>query len=100
MVKCSFCSRHIEIGRGLIYVGPSRIFNFCSSKCRKNYELGREPKKIAWVRKLGKEKIDVKKEILEEAEEKAEKEVEAKLDKEKLMKAEKEEKQEEKSEKK
>jgi len=28
--------------------------NFCSPKCRKNYELGRDRKKVKWVRKFKK----------------------------------------------
>ncbi|MFH1823227.1 MAG: 50S ribosomal protein L24e [archaeon] len=52
MAKCSFCGEQIEEGKGIIYVtNDSRVHNFCSSKCRKNKNLGRIPKKVKWIRK-------------------------------------------------
>ena len=56
MAKCSFCSKQIEPGRGIIYVtNDSKIHAFCSSKCRKNNRLGRIPKKVKWVIKKKKD---------------------------------------------
>lgn len=54
--KCSFCGADVEPGYGWMYVkADGTIMYFCSSKCRKNYlNLGRNPKKVGWVRKAKK----------------------------------------------
>jgi large subunit ribosomal protein L24e len=53
MVKCSFCGRQIIQGRGIIFVENSgRVVNFCSAKCRKNKNMGREAKRLNWIKKL------------------------------------------------
>ncbi len=71
MAKCSFCAKQIEQGRGTIFVLPDKVLNFCSSKCMKNWKLGRQAKKLAWVKKLGKAKgkDELKEELIEEAKE-------------------------------
>lgn len=52
MVKCSYCGRQAKQSKLRIFVEISgRILNFCSSKCRRNYNLGRDAKKVGWVRK-------------------------------------------------
>jgi len=52
MAKCSFCSEQISPGRGITFVEVSgRVLNFCSSKCRKNHNMGREGSKMKWVKK-------------------------------------------------
>ena len=57
MPACSFCKKNYEWPRGLTYVkSDGRVIYFCSSKCRKNHELGRQSKKVTWVRKKKKEK--------------------------------------------
>jgi large subunit ribosomal protein L24e len=44
-MKCSFCSQTIPQGRGKILVkNDGRIFNFCNSKCQRNWGFGRERK--------------------------------------------------------
>ncbi|MEM0361487.1 MAG: 50S ribosomal protein L24e [Sulfolobales archaeon] len=51
-VKCSFCGGEVEVGSGLMYVrNDGSIMWFCSSKCLKNYKLGREPRKLPWTSK-------------------------------------------------
>jgi len=46
---CSFCGRQIEPGSGLMYVLRSgTLHHFCSSKCFKNFKLGRDPKRMPW----------------------------------------------------
>ena len=46
---CSYCGKPIEPGTGLMYVlNDGTIMWFCSSKCFKNYKLGRDPKKLPW----------------------------------------------------
>ncbi|MEM0037279.1 MAG: 50S ribosomal protein L24e [Candidatus Korarchaeum sp.] len=54
--KCSFCGSDIEPGFGWMYVrADGTIMYFCSSKCAKNYlKLGRNPKKVGWVRRAKK----------------------------------------------
>ena len=53
MPKCTFCHSQYEFPRGLTVVRGSdgMIRHFCSSKCRKNFLMGRDNKKVAWVRK-------------------------------------------------
>jgi large subunit ribosomal protein L24e len=57
-MKCSFCKSEIELGTGKMFVkNDGRIFYFCSSKCSKNMlKLGRESKKVKWIRKKKKSK--------------------------------------------
>jgi large subunit ribosomal protein L24e len=39
-------------GTGKMYVeNTGRIFYWCSSKCEKNFALGREPKDMKWTKK-------------------------------------------------
>jgi large subunit ribosomal protein L24e len=55
--KCSFCKCEIARGSGTIYstkIGD--VFNFCGSKCEKNYFMGRNPRKLGWTRKKKKGK--------------------------------------------
>ena len=62
MSECSFCHKHYEIPRGLTYVLVNgEILYFCSSKCFKNWKLGRKSEKVNWVRKKDKsEKVEEK----------------------------------------
>lgn len=50
MVKCTFCGREYEPPYGLTefdITGHTR--HFCSSKCRKNFKMGRENDKVKWT---------------------------------------------------
>jgi large subunit ribosomal protein L24e len=51
MPNCSFCEGPILKGTGLIYVKKDgTLFNFCSSKCKKNnLHLGREGRRQKWT---------------------------------------------------
>jgi large subunit ribosomal protein L24e len=51
MVNCSFCDGPIPKGTGLIYVKKDgTIYNFCSSKCKKNnLGLKREGRRQKWT---------------------------------------------------
>jgi len=70
MPKCSFCQKSYEFPRGLTYVLiEGTVLHFCSSKCRKNFELGRKSKKVKWVKKMKHAREDVIAEIKEEASE-------------------------------
>ena len=52
MPTCSFCKRNYEIPSGLtIFTIDGRSIHYCSSKCRKNVNIGRDPKRVKWVKK-------------------------------------------------
>jgi large subunit ribosomal protein L24e len=96
MAKCFFCTKQIEPGRGLIFVEHEHIYHFCSSKCFKNRKLGRDKRKVKWIKKARKTKAEIKQELLEEAREAEEKAEESK----EILEKAKEEKAGEKEEKK
>jgi len=52
MSVCNFCHEEIEKGTGVIYSKKDgTIFNFCSSKCKKNQlKLKREGRKKRWTK--------------------------------------------------
>ncbi|MEM5879029.1 MAG: 50S ribosomal protein L24e [Candidatus Aenigmatarchaeota archaeon] len=51
-MKCSFCGGNVNESGGKMFVRTSgEIFYFCSSKCEKNFMMGREAKKLKWARK-------------------------------------------------
>ncbi|MEM7813336.1 MAG: 50S ribosomal protein L24e [Candidatus Aenigmatarchaeota archaeon] len=50
MPKCSFCSAKIEEGTGkAIILKTGKTFWFCSSKCERAKEMGRDPRKLKWA---------------------------------------------------
>jgi len=51
MPVCTFCKRRFKEPRGLtVFTFDGKSIHFCSSKCRRNMNnLGRDPKKTAWV---------------------------------------------------
>ena len=52
MPVCSFCKKGYEFPRGTTVVQKSGdVRYYCSSKCRKNSEMGRLSKKVKWVKK-------------------------------------------------
>ena len=57
MPTCTFCKKPYKNPRGLtVYTFDGRSIFYCSSKCRRNAGLGRDPKKTNWVKKEIKEK--------------------------------------------
>lgn len=51
--QCSFCGERFEPGKGTTFVrNDASVFEFCSSKCRKNYNLGRNPIRVRWTQKF------------------------------------------------
>jgi len=49
---CTFCKREFLQGTGLMFIrNDSSIYWFCSSKCRRNFGLGRTPSKMKWTTK-------------------------------------------------
>ncbi len=52
MPVCSFCKSSYEFPKGTTVVQKDNsVRYYCSSKCRKNMEMGRLNKKVKWVRK-------------------------------------------------
>jgi large subunit ribosomal protein L24e len=50
-MKCSFCSKNIEPGKGKMFVkNDGTVLYFNSSKCEKNYFMGRNAKKRKWTK--------------------------------------------------
>lgn len=50
-MKCSFCGSTIKPGTGKMFVkNDGTVIIWCSSKCEKNYRLGRVSKKLKWAR--------------------------------------------------
>jgi len=59
MPVCSFCKHSYEFPKGTTVVQKDgNIKFFCNSKCRKNSEMGRDNKKVKWVRKSDLVKAD------------------------------------------
>jgi len=51
MTKCTFCGNEYDIPKGTTEITETgKVRHFCSSKCRKNYALGRDPKKVKWTK--------------------------------------------------
>lgn len=49
-LKCSFCGEKLKEGTGKMLVLKSGIIRyFCSKKCKKNWKMGRNPKKEKWT---------------------------------------------------
>ena len=74
MPTCSFCKKNYNIPRGLtVFQLDGTALYFCSSKCRRNFKLKRDPKKTNWVKRTVKIKGKVEKvELREKKEEKIE----------------------------
>jgi large subunit ribosomal protein L24e len=48
--ECDYCGNEIEPGTGTMFVSiDGTVTHFCSSKCEKNAELGRESRDLEWV---------------------------------------------------
>jgi large subunit ribosomal protein L24e len=57
MPVCSFCKENYPPHKGLtIFTFDGRAIYYCSSKCRRNVALKRDPKKTLWVKKSNREK--------------------------------------------
>ena len=81
MPKCSYCGKNYKWPRGLTYVKTDgTVLYFCSSKCRKNWKLGRKSKKVRWIKKEKKEKQKKEKSEVEKVNKKEEKEIEKKTE--------------------
>ena len=48
---CSFCGYEIPPGTGIMYaLNDGRVLFFCSRKCLRNWEMGRDPRKLPWTK--------------------------------------------------
>ncbi len=48
--RCDFCESDIEPGTGTVFVRTDgTTIDFCSSKCEKNADLGRESRDLEWA---------------------------------------------------
>ncbi len=48
---CDYCGGDIEPGTGTMFVQTDgAITHYCSGKCEKNADLGREPRDLEWTR--------------------------------------------------
>ena len=57
------CKLNITRGTGKMFVrNDGRIFYFCSSKCQKNWKMGRGDKKLKWTLSAAEKKVVVRKE--------------------------------------
>ena len=84
MPKCSFCRVTYEFPRGMTVVRATDGFvrHFCSAKCRKNFLMERDSKKLAWIRKI---RISKEEELAQLKKAEMEAEMEAKAKKEAAM---------------
>lgn len=52
MPVCTFCKNAYKFPKGTTVVQKdASVRHYCSSKCRKNMEMGRLTKKVKWIRK-------------------------------------------------
>jgi len=52
MPTCIFCKKNYSEHKGLtIFTLEGKSLSFCSSKCRRNFNLKRDPRKTNWVKR-------------------------------------------------
>jgi large subunit ribosomal protein L24e len=53
---CDYCGDDIEPGTGTMFVRKNgSTIHYCSAKCEKNADLGREPRDLEWTEDGGAE---------------------------------------------
>ncbi|WP_053947089.1 50S ribosomal protein L24e [Halolamina sediminis] len=73
---CDYCGDDVEPGTGTMFVHTNgSVVHYCSAKCEKNADLGREPRDLEWTEEGGDHGVEVEEtEPEEEAEEAVEEE--------------------------
>ncbi|GAB7094196.1 hypothetical protein JCM30237_13480 [Halolamina litorea] len=52
--SCDYCGDDIEPGTGTMFVHVNgTVVHYCSAKCEKNADLGREPRDLEWTEEGG-----------------------------------------------
>ncbi|MCQ8897890.1 MAG: 50S ribosomal protein L24e [Hadesarchaea archaeon] len=55
--RCSFCGGKLTPGTGTMLVKKDgSLLYFCSSKCERNFNLGRRPQRLKWTERYRREK--------------------------------------------
>jgi len=51
---CDYCGDDVEPGTGTMFVRTNgSVIHYCSAKCEKNADLGREPRDLEWTEEGG-----------------------------------------------
>ncbi|MFD1526786.1 50S ribosomal protein L24e [Halolamina salina] len=51
---CDYCGDDVEPGTGTMFVHTNgSVVHYCSAKCEKNADLGREPRDLEWTEEGG-----------------------------------------------
>lgn len=60
-MKCVFCKKDFEIPYGVTIIQKDGTpKHYCSSKCRKSFEMGRDNRKLTWILKMPQNKEKAK----------------------------------------
>lgn len=50
MPRCDFCGKEYPPHMGIKFILTNgKIYNFCSKKCRKSFDLQRDPRSTKWT---------------------------------------------------
>ncbi len=72
---CDYCGDDVEPGTGTMFVHTNgSVVHYCSAKCEKNADLGREPRDLEWTEEGGDHGVDEDVEEAAEEEEETEEE--------------------------
>ncbi|WP_435117803.1 50S ribosomal protein L24e [Halolamina sp. C58] len=75
---CDYCGDDVEPGTGTMFVHTNgSVVHYCSAKCEKNADLGREPRDLEWTEEGGDHGVEAEAAAEEEEEEEATEEAEA-----------------------
>ena len=75
---CDYCGDDVEPGTGTMFVHTDgSVVHYCSAKCEKNADLGREPRDLEWTDEGGDHGVDAEAAAEEEEDAEPEPETEA-----------------------
>ena len=67
---CDYCGDDVEPGTGTMFVHTDgSVVHYCSAKCEKNADLGREPRDLEWTEEGGDHGVEAEAAAENEAEE-------------------------------